>query len=108
MPANSCQSSRQSDMIEGDEIAEQMQFALTILRRNLDARHNLNGGAGCRSRRQHTAERIVIRDRQRGQPGPASEIDNLNRRVGSVAVRGVDVQIDAPGILATRSELTEC
>jgi hypothetical protein len=86
-----------------------MQFALAILRRDFDTGDNLDAGAGCcLTRSRHATERIMIGHRQRGQTGTASEIDNLRRRIRSVAMRSVDVQIDALGVLAACSELTKC
>ena len=109
MPTDLLQRGGKADVIESDEVGEQMQLALTMLRRDLDARHDLQrrterGLPGC----GHAAERIVIGDGQGGQTGTAGEIDHLGRRVRAVAVRRVDVQIGAPGVRAAGSKLTKC
>ncbi len=79
-----------------------------MLRGDLDAGHDFErragrGVPGCGD----AAERVVVGDGDGGQAGAAGEIDDLGRRVGAVAVGGVDVQVGPAGGGAASGELTE-
>src|SRR6185437_9743801 len=109
MTANVFESGRQAGMIERDEVGEQVQLTLAILRGDFSAGHDFQRGANSgTSGNRDAAEGVVIGDGERGQTGAASEIDNLSRCVGAVTVRGEEMQIDAAGVGAARGELTEC
>ena len=84
--------------VGADEVAEQVQLLAAVLAGDLDAGDDLDRRArGRRPRLGHAAEGVVVGEGDGGEAAAAGQLDDLGRRVGAVAVGGVQVQVGAAG-----------
>src|SRR5205085_12418155 len=84
-------------VVGAEEVAEQVQLAPLVLRRDFDAGDDFQPPSGRGPGVLNRAHRVVVGHGNGGQPAAAGEVHHLGGRVLAVAVGGVQVQVGAAG-----------